>query len=172
MTDNCQPVAHLGQEWLTRIQQPASRNTVHQTVLPWDVPNATSASLLRPLQRLCELWGVTNRYERLKQSCRPVSAHSNQVESGPACHASQCHQGACNSSYPDCARRIERVRSRADPMLNAKNLGCTHAFINAIVVSSMRFEKPHSLSYQEHTLTRVPSVTRVMPASTVDDAAA
>ena len=35
------------------------------------------------------------------------------------------------------------------------------AFDQAIVVSSMRFEKPHSLSYQEHTLTSVPSVTRV-----------
>ena len=35
------------------------------------------------------------------------------------------------------------------------------AFDQAIVVSSMRFEKPHSLSYHEHTLTSVPSVTRV-----------
>ena len=35
------------------------------------------------------------------------------------------------------------------------------AFDQAIVVSSMRFEKPHSLSYQEHTLTSVPSLTRV-----------
>ena len=35
------------------------------------------------------------------------------------------------------------------------------AFDQAIVVSSMRFEKPHSLSYQEQTLTSVPSVTRV-----------
>src|SRR4051812_43447684 len=35
------------------------------------------------------------------------------------------------------------------------------AFDQAIVVSSMRLEKPHSLSYQEQTLTRVPSLTRV-----------
>ncbi len=35
------------------------------------------------------------------------------------------------------------------------------AFINAIVVSSMRFEKPHSLSYQDNTLTNVPPMTFV-----------
>ena len=35
------------------------------------------------------------------------------------------------------------------------------AFDQAIVVSSMRLLKPHSLSYQEQTLTSVPSVTRV-----------
>ena len=35
------------------------------------------------------------------------------------------------------------------------------AFDHAIVVSSMRLLKPHSLSYHEHTLTSVPSVTRV-----------
>ena len=30
------------------------------------------------------------------------------------------------------------------------------AAISAIVVSSMRFEKPHSLSYQDETLTKRP----------------
>ena len=39
------------------------------------------------------------------------------------------------------------------------------AFDQAIVVSSMRFEKPHSLSYQEQTLTSVPSMTLVSVAS-------
>src|SRR4029453_522988 len=37
-------------------------------------------------------------------------------------------------------------------------------FDHASVVSSMRFEKPHSLSYHEHTLTVV-SMTLVMVAS-------
>ena len=35
------------------------------------------------------------------------------------------------------------------------------AFISATVVSSIRFEKPHSLSYQATTLTSRPSMTRV-----------
>jgi len=35
------------------------------------------------------------------------------------------------------------------------------AFNNATVMSSMRFEKPHSLSYQDSTLTSVPPMTRV-----------
>ena len=43
------------------------------------------------------------------------------------------------------------------------------AVINAIVVSSMRFEKPHSLSYQEETLTRRPE-TLVSVASKFDEA--
>src|SRR5690606_33083627 len=43
------------------------------------------------------------------------------------------------------------------------------ADISATVVSSMRLEKPHSLSYHEPTLTRLPE-TLVRPSSTVLDA--
>lgn len=43
------------------------------------------------------------------------------------------------------------------------------AFISATVVSSMRLEKPHSLSYQEDTLTRRPD-TLVRVASKLEDA--
>ena len=43
------------------------------------------------------------------------------------------------------------------------------AFISATVVSSMRFEKPHSLSYQDDTLTRRPE-TLVRVESKFDDA--
>jgi hypothetical protein len=39
------------------------------------------------------------------------------------------------------------------------------AAISASVVSSMRFEKPHSLSYQAPTLTSVPPITCVSVAS-------
>src|SRR3546814_1870184 len=39
------------------------------------------------------------------------------------------------------------------------------AAINAKVMSSMRLEKPDSLSYQLSTLTRLPSITRVWLAS-------
>ena len=41
------------------------------------------------------------------------------------------------------------------------------AFINALVMSSMRFEKPHSLSYHENTLTSVPPMTRVSEGTLV-----
>jgi hypothetical protein len=37
-------------------------------------------------------------------------------------------------------------------------------------VSSIRFEKPHSLSYQAHTFTSVPSDTLVSVASKMDEA--
>ena len=43
------------------------------------------------------------------------------------------------------------------------------AFDQASVVSSMRLEKPHSLSYQEHTFTSVPSMTLVSVASKIDE---
>src|SRR5690606_13956986 len=42
------------------------------------------------------------------------------------------------------------------------------ADISAMVVSSMRLEKPHSLSYQEQTFTRVPPMTWVRVASYTD----
>ena len=51
-------------------------------------------------------------------------------------------------------------------VLSGMRSSWTHfAFANASVMSSMRFEKPHSLSYQLSTLTRVPSITRVWVAS-------
>ena len=43
------------------------------------------------------------------------------------------------------------------------------AFISATVVSSMRFEKPHSLSYHDETLTRRPE-TLVRVESKFDEA--
>ena len=54
-------------------------------------------------------------------------------------------------------------------LLGQKAHGSQPAAIAASVVSSMRLEKPHSLSYQEQALTRVPPMTRVMPASKFDD---
>ena len=44
------------------------------------------------------------------------------------------------------------------------------AFTIASIVSSIRLEKPHSLSYHEQTLTRRPPIARVSSASTVDEA--
>src|SRR5215472_17027958 len=43
------------------------------------------------------------------------------------------------------------------------------ALDQAIVVSSMRLEKPHSLSYQANTFTNVPSMILVRVASKIDE---
>ena len=45
------------------------------------------------------------------------------------------------------------------------------AFDQATVVSSMRLEKPHSLSYQAQTFTSVPPTTLVSVASNVEECA-
>src|ERR1700761_9084996 len=45
------------------------------------------------------------------------------------------------------------------------------AFDQASVVSSMRFEKPHSLSYQAQTFTSVPPTTLVSVESNVEECA-
>src|SRR5204863_7663809 len=42
---------------------------------------------------------------------------------------------------------------------------------HASVVSIMRLENPHSLSYQAHTLTSVPSITLVSVASNTEECA-
>ena len=47
------------------------------------------------------------------------------------------------------------------PRIVIRGLPGQAAFISATVVSSIRFEKPHSLSYQATTLTSRPSMTRV-----------
>lgn len=64
-------------------------------------------------------------------------------------------------------RRAQLVRRHKlrNPRLT---LRCYFAAINATVVSSMRFEKPHSLSYQLLTLTRRPE-TLVKVASKDDE---
>src|SRR5580658_3486553 len=64
--------------------------------------------------------------------------------------------------FPDEDPLVAQVRIRHPQDLH-------DTFDHAIVVSSMRFEKPHSLSYQEKTLTRVPSMTFVSVASKIDE---
>lgn len=62
----------------------------------------------------------------------------------------------------------EGWRKLAAPMsVDRRHRGRMHhlAAISATVMSSMRLEKPHSLSYQLSTLTRVPPITRVWVAS-------
>lgn len=49
--------------------------------------------------------------------------------------------------------------------LRALPLQMPYSAANTAVMSSMRLEKPHSLSYQASTLTSVPPMTRVCVAS-------
>ena len=51
-----------------------------------------------------------------------------------------------------------RARQRARGKRRRSNY---FAAISASVASSIRLEKPHSLSYQDSTFTSVPSITRV-----------
>src|SRR6185437_8502523 len=60
-----------------------------------------------------------------------------------------------------------------DPLVAQVRIGHAQdlhvAFDHASVASIMRLEKPHSLSYQEHTLTSVPSMTLVSVASKMEE---
>src|ERR1700691_513828 len=60
--------------------------------------------------------------------------------------------------------------AREGKVCHAPNFHQT-AWDQAIVVSSMRLEKPHSLSYQAHTFTSVPPTTLVSVASNVEECA-
>src|SRR3984885_4849821 len=64
--------------------------------------------------------------------------------------------------FPDEDPLVAQVRIR-----HPQNFHDT--FDHAMVVSSMRFEKPHSLSYQEKTFTSVPSMTFVSVPSKIDE---
>src|SRR4029077_10461721 len=66
--------------------------------------------------------------------------------------------------FPDQDPLVAQVRVRHAQYLHV-------ARDHASVVSSMRLEKPHSLSYQAHTLTSVPSMTLVSVASKIDECA-
>ncbi len=90
-------------------------------------------------------------------------------------------EDACASSFFAAARRP--IHCGYDPALRALTWLCQvslrrnewgssaayFADINAIVVSSMRLLKPHSLSYHDETFTRRPE-TLVSVASKFDDA--
>jgi hypothetical protein len=66
-----------------------------------------------------------------------------------------CHHSGANAG----------IKSRAKARLFCLRESAYFAAINATVMSSMRLEKPHSLSYQLSTFTRVPPMTRVWVAS-------
>ena len=73
------------------------------------------------------------------------------------------------------ARLHRHIQILADQYAFATQVGIRHAqnvhaaLDQASVVSSMRLEKPHSLSYQAHTLTSTPSMHLVSVASKMDE---
>ncbi len=60
------------------------------------------------------------------------------------------------------------VRSSGRSSRVLKRLTVSYSFAIAAAVSTMRFEKPHSLSYQLTTRTSLPSITAVSRLSTVE----
>ena len=61
--------------------------------------------------------------------------------------------------------RLNKKAGRKARLFDNTNSGPYLAAINALVISNMRLEKPHSLSYQLSTFTSVPPMTRVCVAS-------
>src|SRR5207248_1677202 len=92
------------------------------------------------------------------------------------------HRGADARVVGDAAILERHVQIRADEYPFAAQVHVGHALelhrhyfasatptsAKATATSSMRLEKPHSLSYQEYTLTRVPSDTLVIVASKIE----
>ncbi len=60
-----------------------------------------------------------------------------------------------------CASVVQSSGASAADDLSVPRGSHQGAFISATVTSSMRLEKPHSLSYQLTTFTRRPSITLV-----------
>ncbi len=111
---------------------------------PWAGRNATGRGPSRPCRRARRRSARSPR-SRVSSATRvPVHRH---VEVG-------AHQHALAGNVADVVERAEHQPSRA---------------ISA-AVSTIRFEKPHSLSYQLTTRTSLPSSTAVSRLSTVDEA--
>ena len=72
------------------------------------------------------------------------------------------------------ARCLQHVLRRRSARTGKERTGRKPQSVFAIApaVSTMRFEKPHSLSYQLSTRTSLPSITEVSRLSTVEEAGA
>ena len=84
----------------------------------------------------------------------------------------RCADARVAGDYPGLHRDIQ-VFPDQDPLVTQVRVRHPQdfhdTFDHAIVVSSMRFERPHSLSYQAKTFTRVPSMTLVSDPSKIDE---
>ena len=83
-------------------------------------------------------------------------------------------QSAWNAATSSCTiltsqRSMRRACYRARFSSDLTHIRLYHTDIITHAVSNIRFEKPHSLSYQDTTFTKLP-ITRVSNESTVDDA--
>ena len=65
--------------------------------------------------------------------------------------------------------RVGRPRRTLDPRFREGDVQPQISFAIATAVSAMRFEKPHSLSYQESTRTKLPSITLVWSRWKIDE---
>ena len=117
---------------------------------------------------------------RLLTMRRPAAACNSTIMCQDMATASDAARLAASSN---CLRRIElatfqrkRRRLRDPQGLSADLAGAVregralpghHSLPNSAAVSTMRFEKPHSLSYQLSTRTSLPSTTAVCVASKV-----
>ena len=110
--------------------------------------------------------GVVERAERFCHAGLTSVGGSDAFRFRPFCHAR-------GSGHPVQPRRSSRLRDTFGPQragfrdgaLDPRFRGVTPnpqiSFAIATAVSAMRFEKPHSLSYQESTRTKLPSITLV-----------
>src|SRR6266567_8889541 len=120
-----------------------------------------------------------------RRPARPTSATRVQLVERPAGGGDECKRehgvhdrGETSQDHPHAERQREaqvlavafsyRHRVRREEVGHGRF--DYFAAINAIVASSIRLEKPHSLSYQLDTLTRRPE-TLVSVASNIDDRA-
>ncbi len=137
------PAARCGRAAPTAARQPAPATAPDRTCLPPDDPGATSGSRARPSRAPVGWWAAPRGCARRWSPRHPSPARSDPRGSARACRAGR-------------ASLISRTFIAHDLSL---------AFDQASAVSSMRFEKPHSLSYHEHTFTRLPSMILVSVAS-------
>ena len=98
--------------------------------------------------------------------------HRGTGSEGPADRGQGCAQARVVGDCAILERHVEVLaQEHALPgqleVVHAEHRARRQAFTIATVVSSMRLENPHSLSYQDNTLTRLPSMTLVCEASKI-----
>ena len=101
-----------------------------------------------------------------RSRARPAAWPSASVGSAARMRASLLTTPSCTGTFRS-SRISTRLPARSRSAMRSSFIALrTYAARDqASVVSSMRLEKPHSLSYQAHTLTSVPPMTLVMVAS-------
>src|SRR6202020_111526 len=100
--------------------------------------------------------GVAERAERFCHGASQASGASDAFRFRSFCHA--CVKRASSPAAPARAGFHDTI---LDPAFARVTPNPQISFAIATAVSAIRFEKPHSLSYQESTRTNLPSITLV-----------